>query len=204
MWSIGIQVSVATISASSSTAVTPAGATPKVAITMRCAPRTASHRVISRSKRAVMRRCRSSLSRKECSGKCLTTSLWPLRAAANSLTSPMSSMSRRGPARAGAGGCDPADGAQVALRQLCLALGRKDFGDVEHVRKWSALGDLVLCSLQEVLADDEPVPLAGHAVRPAIEAGFLPEIVQRCPERELGGFRLDAVALTCDRGWRRP
>src|SRR3954464_2526965 len=31
-----------------------------------------------------------------------------------------------------------------------------------------------------------------------------PEIVQRCPERELGGFRLDAVALTCDRGWRRP
>ena len=33
---IGIQVSVTTISASSSTAVTPFGATPKVAITMRC------------------------------------------------------------------------------------------------------------------------------------------------------------------------
>src|SRR4051812_24367309 len=111
MCSIGIQVSVTTISASSSTAVTPFGATPKVAITMRCAPRTASHKVISRSKRAVMRRCRSSLSRKECSGKCFDDELV---------------------ARAG---------------------GRK-------------LLDLVR-RLQEVLADDEPVPLAGHALQGA-------------------------------------
>ena len=36
-------------------------------------------------------------------------------------------------ARAGAGGCDPADGAQVALRQLRFALGREHFGDVEDI-----------------------------------------------------------------------
>src|SRR3954452_8210502 len=127
----------------------------------------------------VMRLCTSSLRRKECSGKCLTTSLWPERAGANSLTSPISSMRRRGPARAGAGRPDPADGAQVALRQLRFALGREHFGDVEHLRKRCALGGLVLRGVQEVLADDEPVALASHALRPAIEAGFLPEVVQR-------------------------
>ena len=47
-------------------------------------------------------------------------------------------------ARAGAGRRDPADGAQVALRQLRLALGRKHFRDVEHIRERRALGGLVL------------------------------------------------------------
>ena len=113
----------------------------------------------------------------------------------------MSSMSRRGPAPVG----DPVDGAQVALRQLRFALGREHFRDVEHVRKRRALGDLVLCGVQEVLADDEPVALAGHALRPAIEPGFLPEVMQRCFQRELGGVCLDAVGLTCDPpAWRRP
>src|SRR4051794_34897500 len=66
MCSIGIQVSVTTISASSSTSGTPPDPTPKVAITIRCAPATAFQRVSSRSKRAAMRRCRvSSLTQQE-------------------------------------------------------------------------------------------------------------------------------------------
>ena len=120
-------------------------------------------------------------------------SLWPWRARRKLLDL---ADEQHETARAGAGRPDPADGAQVALRQLCLALGREHFRDVEHLRKRRALGDLVLRGLQEVLADDEPVALAGHALRPAIEPGFLPEVVQRCFERELGGVRLDAVALT--------
>ena len=57
--------------------------------------------------------------------------------------------------------------------------------------------------LQEMLADHEPVPLAGHALRPAIEPSFLPEVVQRGFQRELGGVRFDAVALTRSRRRRR-
>src|SRR3712207_9506758 len=63
----------------------------------------------------------------------------------------------------------------------------------------SALGRLAVGGLQEMSADDEPVALAGHAVRPAIEPSFLPEVVQRCLERELGGVRFDAVGLTRSR-----
>src|SRR4051812_31696458 len=67
-----------------------------------------------------------------------------------------------------------------------------------------ALGDLVFCGLQEGLADDEPVALAGHALRPAIEAGVFPSVMQRGFQRKLGGVCLDAVGLTCDRAWPRP
>src|SRR5215207_4342003 len=59
--------------------------------------------------------------------------------------------------------------ARAALGQLRLALGREHFRDVEHIRKRAALGGLVLCSLQEMLADHESVALAGHALRPPIE-----------------------------------
>src|SRR3954466_16382368 len=87
-------------------------------------------------------------------------------------------------ARARGAGSDLVHGAQVTLRQLRFALGREHFRNVEHVRKRRALGVLVFCGLQGVLADDEPVTLAGHALRPAIEAGVFPEVMQRGFQRE--------------------
>ena len=142
MCSIGIQVSVTTISASSWTAVTPFGATPKVAITMRCAPATASHRVRQVfDDELVARAGRSEL----------------LHLADE----------QHKPTRARGAESDLTHGAHVAMRQLRLALGREHFRDVEHVRERGALGRLAVGGLQEVPADHEPVMRSDQRLNPA-------------------------------------
>ena len=200
MCSIGIQVSVTTISASSSTAVTPFGRHPEGRDhdEMR-----SGHGIpqgdlpLEASRHAAMQ----VLAEQEGVVRQVLDDELVARAGRGEL--PHLADEQHEPARAGAGRPDPADRAQVPLGQLRFALGREHFRDVEHLRKRRAFGDLVVSGLQEVLADDEPVALAGHALRPAIEPGFLPEVMQRCFERELGGIRLDAVALTRSRRRRR-